>query len=246
MKTLVIMPCYQERDNLETTLRALFSAQPEISVLVVDDASPDGTGEIAERLQKEFAQLDVLHRAAKQGLGSAYRAGFDWALERDFELIVEMDADGSHQPKYLAAMLSAAANADLVLGSRWVSGGAVANWPPHRIALSRLGNAYARLMLRSGLRDLTAGYRVYRRELLSELIKHPLRAEGYAFQVELAVRAERMGARVVEVPITFIERENGRSKMTGRIVAEALALITRWGFGSASLGRPRRGRAGRA
>jgi dolichol-phosphate mannosyltransferase len=226
----VIMPCYQERASLETTVSQLFEAQPEINLLVIDDASPDGTGALAETLALADNRISVMHRSGKQGLGSAYLAGFNWALARDYDLIIEMDADGSHQPKHLADMLAATGDADLVIGSRWVPGGAVANWPASRVAISRFGNNYARFMLRSKIKDLTAGFRIYRRGLLAKLIEAPIIAEGYAFQVELAVRAERLNSRVVEVPITFIEREYGSSKMSLNIVIEAFTLVTRWGL----------------
>jgi dolichol-phosphate mannosyltransferase len=224
------MPCYQERASLETTVAGLFLNQPQVDLLVIDDASPDGTGEIAESLARANPKISVLHRSGKLGLGSAYQAGFEWALARDYELIVEMDADGSHQAIHLSELLAAAEQADLVIGSRWVRGGAVVNWPPQRLMISRLGNGYARLLLRSKIRDLTAGFRVYRRQLLSEITADPIAAEGYAFQVELAFRAESGGARVAEVPITFVEREQGKSKMNRKIVFEALRLVTKWGF----------------
>jgi dolichol-phosphate mannosyltransferase len=229
LKTLVIMPCYQERASLETTVNQLFAAQPEINLLIIDDASPDGTGALADALAAADSRISVMHREAKQGLGSAYLAGFSWAIEREYDLIIEMDADGSHQALHLADMLTAAGGADLVIGSRWVPGGAVANWPASRVAISKLGNSYARFMLQSKVRDLTAGFRVYRRALLERLIATPIIAEGYAFQVELAVRAERFGAAITEVPITFIERQHGSSKMSLKIVVEAFTLVTRWG-----------------
>lgn len=231
------MPCYQERASLETTVSQLFAAQPEINLLVIDDASPDGTGALAETLARADNRISVMHRAGKQGLGSAYLAGFNWALAREYELIIEMDADGSHQAKHLADMLAAADNADLVIGSRWVPGGAVANWPASRVAISKFGNSYARFMLRSKVRDLTAGFRIYRRGLLAQLIATPIIAEGYAFQVELAVRAERLNSKIAEVPITFIERQHGSSKMSLNIVIEAFTLVTRWGLAARLRGR---------
>lgn len=224
------MPCYQERGSLEATVESLFAHQSDLNLLIIDDASPDGTGLLADSLAAGNDRISVLHRNGKLGLGSAYMAGFSWGLERDYELIFEMDADGSHQARHLSQLRSAAETADLVIGSRWVDGGAVANWPRSRVLISKLGNAYARVMLRSKIRDLTAGYRAYRRELLAQLIEQPITAEGYAFQVELAIRAEAYGASVVEVPITFVERERGTSKMTGLIVLEAFLLVTRWGI----------------
>ena len=230
MKVLVIMPCYQEHSSLQATVSSLYEHQPEVALLIIDDASPDGTGALAERLAESNPLISVLHRSGKLGLGSAYMAGFEWALARDFDLVIEMDADGSHQPKHLSEMLAAAREADLVIGSRWVSGGAVANWSLLRVLISKLGNSYARLMLGAKIQDLTAGFRVYRRQLLAEITAEPIVAEGYAFQVELAVRAESSGALVREVPITFVERERGKSKMTGKIVVEAFTLITKWGL----------------
>lgn len=224
------MPCYQERASLGATVASLFEAQPALDLLIIDDASPDGTGALAEQLAAADRRISVLHRSGKLGLGSAYRMGFEWALARDYELVIEMDADGSHQPKHLEALLEASRTADLVIGSRWVNGGEVANWPRSRMLISRLGNSYARLLLRSKVRDLTAGFRVFQSALLAQIIAEPIRAEGYAFQVELAMRAEATGARVEEVPITFIEREQGSSKMTASIVFEAFRLVTRWGL----------------
>jgi dolichol-phosphate mannosyltransferase len=230
LKALVIMPCYQEAGSLEATVSGLFQNQPGLDLLIIDDASPDGTGALADQLASMNPRIFVLHRSGKLGLGSAYRAGFEWALERDYEIVIEMDADGSHQPKHLASLIQASKTADLVIGSRWVRGGDVANWPRSRILISRLGNSYARVLLRSSIRDMTAGFRVYQRDLLTRVIAEPIRAEGYAFQVELAMRAEAAGARVAEVPIVFVEREQGSSKMTAAIVLEAFSLVTRWGL----------------
>ncbi len=230
MKTVVLMPCYNELTSLEATVADLFEYQPGLSLLIIDDNSPDGTGALADRLAELDQRVAVLHRPGKTGLGAAYLAGFEWALARDFELIVEMDADGSHRAQDLGAMLDLASLGNaLVIGSRWVSGGAVRNWSALRIAISRLGNHYARFMLGSKIRDLTAGFRVYHRSLLEELIKTAPQAQGYAFQVELAMQTQQLGFSVVESPITFVERENGSSKMSTAIVIEALRLVTAWG-----------------
>lgn len=230
MKTLVILPTYNERANLEGAIAAIFAHCPNVEVLVVDDASPDGTGEVAQNLSRADHRIHVLNRQAKEGLGRAYLAGFDWGLGKGFEYLVEMDADFSHRAEDLPSLLQAATNADLVLGSRWIRGGAVVNWPVSRLMLSRLGNLYARIMLKSRIQDLTAGFRVIRASALNQIDLKTIAAQGYSFQVELAWRFEVAGLRVVEVPITFVERENGVSKMSSAIVREALWLITRWGI----------------
>ena len=226
----MILPTYNERENLERALTSLFAHNPNVHALVVDDASPDGTGELADSLAASDARIQVLHREAKEGLGRAYLAGFAWGFAHGFEYLVEMDADSSHRAQDLPALLLAAKNADLVIGSRWVRGGAVENWPLRRQLLSRGGNSYARIMLRSKIRDLTAGFRVFRAEPLRQVRLEQIAAQGYSFQVEMAWRFEKAGLRVVEVPITFVERVNGASKMSSAIVREALWLITRWGL----------------
>ena len=227
---LVVLPTYDERPNLERTVTRLRAAAPAAHVLVVDDASPDGTGELADRLAAADPAVHVLHRLGKQGLGAAYLAGFGWGLERDFRVLVEMDADGSHQPEQLPALLDALDDADLVLGSRWVPGGRVVNWPRRREWLSRGGNTYVRLALGLGLRDATGGFRAFRRETLEKLDLDGVASQGYCFQVDLAWRAVTAGARVREVPIRFVEREHGESKMSGAIVREALWRVTGWGL----------------
>lgn len=229
-ETLVIVPTYNEVAGLQTMLGRIRAAVPHADVLVVDDASPDGTGELADRIAAEDAAVSVLHRAAKEGLGPAYLAGFAHALQRDYRYVVEIDADGSHDPVELPAMLRLAAEgADLVLGSRWVQGGAVRNWPRSRQAISRAGNAYARAVLGSRIHDLTAGYRVYRADALRQVGLDGVASHGYGFQVEMAWRLERAGMRVVEHPIVFVERATGRSKMHTGIVLEALMRVTLWG-----------------
>lgn len=231
MKVLVIVPTYQERDALPDTLERTRAAVPEADVLVADDASPDGTGELADAYAARDSHVHVLHRAGKEGLGRAYVAGFAWALEHGYDAVVEMDADGSHQPEQLPALLDAftRTGADLVLGSRWVPGGQVVHWPRTREALSRGGNAYTRLALGIPVRDATGGFRVYRATTLARLPLGEVMSQGYCFQVDMVQRIHRAGGSVVEVPITFVERRVGTSKMSRAIVAEALWRVTVWG-----------------
>jgi dolichol-phosphate mannosyltransferase len=203
---------------------------PEAHVLVVDDASPDGTGELADKLATRDLRVHVLHRTEKAGLGPAYVAGFRWGRQHGFEVLVEMDADGSHAPEELPRLLTALEDADLVLGSRYLPGGVVHDWPFYRLALSRGGNLYTRRLLRLPLTDATGGYRAVRASLVDRLPFDEVASEGYCFQVDWAWRAVRAGARVVEVPISFTERAFGRSKMSGSIVAEALVRVTAWGL----------------
>lgn len=239
--TLVIVPTYDEIGSLGALVARLRACVPAADVLIVDDASPDGTGELADRLAAADPRIRVLHRPGKGGLGSAYLAGFADAIARGYDLVVEIDADGSHDPAELGAMLELArAGADLVIGSRWVPGGAVSNWPWYRRALSRGGNRYARTVLRSGIRDITAGFRVYRAAALRDVRLRDVASQGYCFQVELAWRLERSGHRVVEHPITFVERASGASKMHAGIVLEALIRVTAWGM-AATLRSGRRG-----
>jgi dolichol-phosphate mannosyltransferase len=229
-RILVIIPTYNESENIERIVSRVRSAAPSADVLVADDNSPDGTGALADRLAEADPQIHVLHRRGKEGLGAAYLAGFAWGLQRGYDALVEMDADGSHQPEQLPALLAALADADLVLGSRWVKGGRVENWPRSREILSRGGNLWTRLVLGINLRDATGGYRVFRRETLLGIGLEDVASSGYCFQVDLAWRTVRAGFRVVEVPITFVEREFGSSKMSQKIVAEALLLTTWWGI----------------
>jgi dolichol-phosphate mannosyltransferase len=233
-RVLVIIPTYDERDNIEPIINRLRASVPTADVLVVDDDSPDGTGEIADKLAAQDDAIHVLHRTAKAGLGAAYLAGFAWAAEQGYDVMVEMDADGSHAPEQLPRLLEALQTADLVIGSRWVPGGAVRNWPRRRELLSRGGNTYARVSLGMPLADATAGYRAYRREVLDAIPLEEVASQGYCFQVDLAWRAWRAGFRVVEVPITFVERVAGGSKMNRGIVLEALWRITWWGVSSRS------------
>lgn len=228
-RVLVLIPTYNEKDNLPGVVARVRQAQPRVDILVLDDNSPDGTGVIADDLAAADAQVHVLHRAGKQGLGPAYLAGFAWAAERSYDAVVEMDADGSHQPEQLGRLLAAARSADLVIGSRWVPGGATHNWPHSRNALSRGANLYARAALGIPVRDATAGYRVYRTSALREMDLEGVASQGYCFQVDLTLRAVDRGLRVTEVPIDFVEREIGTSKMDGTIVREALTRVTLWG-----------------
>jgi dolichol-phosphate mannosyltransferase len=228
-RILVIIPTYNESENLSVILGRLFAAVPAADCLVVDDNSPDGTGKLADKIAADEPRLHVLHPEAKRGLGAAYVKGFRWALDAGYDLIVEMDADGSHAPEQLPRLLAAAAHADLVLGSRWVPGGTVVNWAKSREILSRGGNFYTRLALGIDLHDATGGFRVYRRAVLQTIELSGVSSEGYCFQVDLAWRALQAGFVVTEVPITFAERERGESKMSGNIVREALWRVTEWG-----------------
>ncbi len=229
-RRLVVVPTYNEAQNIAWIIKRLRVLVPSLDVLVVDDGSPDGTGDIAEERARADGQVQVLHRVAKRGLGAAYLAGFAWGLARDYDVLIEMDADGSHQPEQLPQLLDALPRADLVLGSRWVEGGSVVNWPLHRKALSRGGNLYVRMALGLPLHDATGGFRVFRRSTLEGIDLRSVTSEGYCFQIDLARRALAAGYRVVEVPITFVEREYGESKMSGAIVRESLVKVTRWGF----------------
>lgn len=229
---LVIIPTYNEALTLDAAVAGVRAALPHADVLVVDDASPDGTGRLAEQLSTADSAVHVLHRPTKQGLGAAYVDGFGWARRRGYAAVVEMDADGSHRPEQLPRLLSTLETADLVLGSRYVPGGSVQNWPRHRQLLSRGGNLYARVLLGIPLRDATGGFRAFRMTALDQLELHTVASAGYCFQVDLARRAVAAGMRVVEVPITFVEREQGTSKMTHEIVGEALVRITGWAIAS--------------
>ena len=237
-RVAVIVPTYNERANLEQIVARLRAAVPDADLLVVDDDSPDGTGEAADTLAAGDSHISVLHRPAKSGLGSAYIAGFRWALGRGYGVLVEIDADGSHQPQELPRLLAALqAGPDLVIGSRWVAGGTVLNWPKSREILSRGGNTYARLMLGIKVRDATGGYRAYRASALRQIALDQVESQGYCFQIDLALRFIRAGLTVVEVPITFVERTIGASKMSRAIVAEALWRVTRWGIAARLHGR---------
>jgi dolichol-phosphate mannosyltransferase len=229
---LVIIPTYNESENVERIVKRLHEHNPDVHVLVADDNSPDGTGDIADKLVAADGRVHVMHRKGKEGLGAAYLAGFRWGLDAGYQVLVEMDADGSHRPEDLPLLLAAldAQGADLVLGSRWVKGGSVVNWPKSREILSRGGNTYVRLATGMKLRDATGGFRAFRRATLEGLGIEAVESAGYCFQVDMARRAVQKGFKVVEVPITFVEREFGVSKMSGNIVVEALWRSTLWGF----------------
>ncbi|HXP90688.1 MAG TPA: polyprenol monophosphomannose synthase [Fibrobacteria bacterium] len=226
-KTLIVVPTYNEKDNLPSLLEALTGFPPEIQILVVDDGSPDGTGEIAERWSSENPRVHVIRRAGKMGLGSAYVAGFRWALERDFERIFEMDADFSHDPKYVPEMLAACETADLVIGSRYLTGVNVVNWPMSRLLLSWCANKYAKFVSGLPIHDCTAGFKCFRREVLEKIDLDRISASGYGFQIELHYKAWKKGFKLAEVPIVFVDRRAGTSKMSGRIIREALLLVLR-------------------
>jgi dolichol-phosphate mannosyltransferase len=229
--TLVIIPTYNESENIARIISRTRKAVPDAHILIADDNSPDGTGKLADEIASADDYVHVMHRLGKEGLGAAYLAGFEWGLNAGYDVLVEMDADGSHQPEQLPKLLVALADADLVLGSRWVEGGEVVNWPKSRETLSRGGNLWTRIMLGIPLQDATGGFRAFRRNTLLGLGLDNVASAGYCFQVDLAWRALKAGFRVVEVPITFIEREYGASKMSKRIVVEALVLTTVWGVG---------------
>jgi len=228
-RIVMVVPTYNEAANLRWIVDRLRRAQPAVDVLVVDDGSPDGTGDLADQLADADPQVHVIHRTAKEGLGAAYLHGFDWALQHGYDVIGEMDADGSHQPEQLGGLLAALRDADLVIGSRWVRGGSVLNWPLTRQALSRGGNLYVRLLLGIHVRDATAGFRVFRRATLEKIDLASVESTGYVFQTDLATRVVRAGLTVVEVPIQFVERVRGESKMSGAVAAESMRLVTRWG-----------------
>jgi dolichol-phosphate mannosyltransferase len=229
VRTLVVLPTYQESANVAGVLARLRAAVPDASILVVDDASPDGTADVAEVAARELGNIEVFRRPGKDGLGSAYRAGFGRGLERGFEALVEIDADGSHDPAALPTLLAALQDgADLAIGSRYVPGGAIPDWPRRRRFISVAGNRYAALLLRLPVRDATAGFRAYRAGILRQINLPAMRADGYGFQVEMAYRVKRMGGRIVEVPITFTDRVEGDSKMSWRIIIEAFVLVTLW------------------
>jgi dolichol-phosphate mannosyltransferase len=227
---LVCIPTYNERENLDRIVPAVLACVPGAHVLVVDDASPDGTGELADGMAAVDARVHVLHRPGKQGLGRAYVAAFDWALERDYRRVIEFDADFSHDPACLPAMLERLERADVVVGSRRVPGGGVENWGPGRRLVSWAGSTYARLALGVPIRDLTGGFNGFRREALERIGTHAIRTAGYGFQIEIKVRAVRAGLRVEELPIVFRDREEGSSKMSGVIFAEAMWQVLRMRF----------------
>ncbi|GAA1769080.1 polyprenol monophosphomannose synthase [Agromyces humatus] len=238
-RPLVVIPTYNERENLASIVGRVRVAVQDASVLVVDDSSPDGTGELADELAAADAAVHVLHRAGKQGLGAAYLAAFDWALEQGFDPIVQLDADGSHLPEQMPSLLAALEGTgpagepvDLVIGSRWIPGGSIENWPRRRELLSRAGSAYARWVLQLPTRDATAGYRAIRADALARIHLDEVHTRGYGFQVDMLWHAREAGLTVVEVPVTFVERLQGQSKMSLGIVVEAMLKVTGWGISS--------------
>ncbi|MBO0845604.1 MAG: polyprenol monophosphomannose synthase [Nocardioides sp.] len=239
-RAVMVVPTYDEADNLAWIVGRLRTAQPDLDVLVVDDNSPDGTGKIAEELAAADDHVSVLHRTEKAGLGAAYKHGFQVALDQGYDVIGEMDADGSHQPEQLHLLLDALREADLVIGSRWVPGGSVVNWPFRRELLSRGGNLYVRVLLGIRVRDATAGFRLFRRSALEAIDLEAVESTGYVFQTDMVVRCLRAGLTVREVPIEFVERVRGDSKMSGQVATESLRRITGWGL------RERRERAQQA
>jgi len=243
MRPLVVIPTYNESENIERMLGRIHECLPSAGVLVVDDGSPDGTAAIVKRVAAERDDVNLLERAGKSGLGSAYRAGFAWGLERGYDAFIEIDADFSHDPAALPTLVAPLEEGyDVAIGSRYIEGGSIPNWAWHRHLLSRGGNIYASTMLGLGVADSTAGYRCYSAGILRRLDLERVRAEGYGFQIEMTYRAKQHGARVIEVPISFVDRTAGESKMSSFIVIEALALVTWWALGR--LARPLRRRAG--
>jgi dolichol-phosphate mannosyltransferase len=230
MRSLVIIPTYNEVENLPVILKRVFQDAPQVDVLIVDDASPDGTGALADDFAVKNSRVKVFHRSSKDGLGGAYRAGFAWGLRKNYEIMVQLDADGSHPTDAIVKLIAALAEFDVAIGSRWVSGGSVVNWPLHRKILSRGGNLYARLMLRLPIRDATAGFRAFRAEALVDSGLLETESQGYVFQVESSLLIARKHLKVVEIPITFVEREIGTSKMSQKIVLEAMLNVTKWAF----------------
>lgn len=238
-ETLIILPTYNEAQNLPRVVRQLRAAVPDAAILVVDDDSPDGTGTIADDLARAHRDLHVLHRPGRNGLGAAYRAAYDWALDRGFDTLVQMDADGSHQPADLPRLLAAALNSDVVVGSRWVRGGGAVQWPFRRMLLSRAGSSYAHVMLGLPFKDITGGFRVFSARALRDIDAASVDSRGYCFQIEMLMRANDAGLSITEVPITFVDRQFGESKMSRSIVREALAAVTAWGWQRRTGGRSR-------
>ncbi|MDO9396407.1 MAG: polyprenol monophosphomannose synthase [Herbiconiux sp.] len=232
-KTVVVIPTYNEIASIAGVIERILRTDATANVLVVDDGSPDGTGELVDQLASDDSRIHVLHRTEKNGLGAAYGAGFRWALQRDYDFVVEMDADGSHQPEELPRLTALLdSGADMAIGTRWIPGGVIVNWPAYRKAISRAGTFYARLLLHSRLHDLTSGYRGFRAESLRAVDLTTVNSQGYCFQIEMAWLFERSGGVVGEFPITFVERAEGVSKMSTGIVVEALAKVTSWGLSS--------------
>jgi dolichol-phosphate mannosyltransferase len=231
-RVLIVMPTYNERQNLEIIVGRIREAVPDADLLVVDDNSPDGTGDLADKLVESDSHVQVLHRTEKAGLGRAYVAGFTRALESGYDLIVEMDADGSHRPEDLPKLLATAKQADAVIGSRYVPGGTVVNWPKSRELLSKGANLYNRIMLGVQVKDATGGFRVYRAATLRRIDLNGIESAGYCFQIDMTLRVLQSGMTITEVPITFVERERGASKMSRTVIFEAFGRVARWGIGA--------------
>ena len=236
-RTVIIMPTYNERQNLEIIAGRVRESVPAADLLVVDDNSPDGTGDLADKLAETDQHIQVMHRTEKAGLGRAYVAGFSWALERGYDVIVEMDADGSHRPEDLPRLLTALAGADAVIGSRYVPGGTVVNWPKSREFLSRGANIYNRLMLGVSVKDATGGFRAYRAATLRKIDLNNIESAGYCFQIDMTLRVLQAGLKLIEVPITFVERERGSSKMSNAVIREAFFRVAQWGITARLHGR---------
>lgn len=234
IRTLVVIPTYNEAESLPRLIPALRAEAPDVDILIVDDTSPDGTGKIADELAAYDKAITVMHRAGREkGFAASYLDGFAWALRHDYDVIVEMDSDSSHRPQDLHGILAKLDDADLVLGSRWTKGGGTENWPLKRQLLSRAGSLYARIMLQVPAKDITTGFRAYKAETLRSINLEDIRTTGYAFQIELAYRTHQAGMRIAESPILFVERIAGVSKMSKQIVVEAIVQVTRWGLGLA-------------
>ena len=231
-RVLIVMPTYNERQNLEIMAGRIREAVPDADLLVVDDNSPDGTGDLADKLAEVDPRVQVMHRTEKAGLGRAYVAGFTWALEHGYDLIVEMDADGSHRPEDLPKLLAVSEQADAVIGSRYVPGGTVVNWPKSREFLSKGANLYNRIMLGVQVKDATGGFRVYRAATLRRIDLNGIESAGYCFQIDMTLRVLQAGMTITEVPITFVERERGASKMSRTVIFEAFGRVARWGIGA--------------
>ena len=230
---LVIIPTYNEAESLPILLRELSLLRSDFSFLVVDDGSPDGTGDICKKLKTKIAGLEVLNRPKKSGLGSAYRDGYRFALEKNFDAVIQIDADGSHQVSDLPKLLSqfeSSGSLDLVIGSRWIKGGSVLNWSKHREALSRIANIYSNFLLGLGVKDSTAGFRIYKTSAIKKLNLGNIKSEGYCFQIEMTREIKKIRGVISEIPITFVERQFGKSKMSGKIVIEAMLRVTYWGL----------------
>jgi dolichol-phosphate mannosyltransferase len=236
-RVIIVVPTYNERQNLEIMAGRIRESVPDADVLVVDDNSPDGTGDLADKLSEADSRVHVMHRTEKAGLGRAYVAGFTWALERGYDAIVEMDADGSHRPEDLPRLLTGLNGADAVIGSRYVPGGTVVNWPKSREILSRGANIYNRVMLGVSVKDATAGFRVYRAATLRKIDLNNIESAGYCFQIDMTLRVLQAGLKLTEVPITFVERERGSSKMSNAVIREAFFRVAQWGISARLRGR---------